>query len=337
MRTTIPIPALSLLACLLLAAAPAASQQEPATNRTDSSPASVEPADAETAAAARREQFRRLRYGNLAELELAGKKLRISYPNLMADSDDYRAFEALEPGEVAAWTSARAVKLLTHTSLSFDGVVVPYGNASPDYPGVYSLWPKRTADGWTLVFNGDADIWGSQRNAGVDAVEVPLEHSTPDEPTEKLTIEFLEVAPVAKALPKEAAGEKALPKEAAGEKALPKEAAGEKALPKEAAGEKALPKEAAGEKALPKEAAGEKALPKEAAGEKALPKEAAGEKALPKEAAGEKALPKEAAGEKALPKEAAGEKALPKEAAGAKVLRIAWGDHQFLAAFNRTR
>ncbi len=201
LRTTIPLSvigpmaAIGIAACLLLVAAPAASQQRAATGRDDSSPASAAPADAEAAAAARRERLRRLRHGNLAELELAGRQIRISYPDLGTDSDDYRAFEALEPGQVAAWTSARAIKLLTHVSLSFGGVVAPYGNASPDYPGVYSLWPRRTADGWSLVFNGDADIWGSQRNAEADAVEAPLVHSKTDRPTDKLEIGFLEVAP----------------------------------------------------------------------------------------------------------------------------------------------
>lgn len=202
LRTTIPFCTIGLLACLLLATTPAASQQRAATSRNesrnDSSPASVETADAEAveaAAAARRERIRRLRYGNLAELELAGEQIRISYPDLGVEGDDYRAFEALAPGQVAAWTSARAVKLLAHASLSFGGVVVPYGNASPDYPGVYSLWPRRTADGWSLVFNADADIWGSQRQPDADAVEAPLEHSKADEPTDKLEIEFLEVAP----------------------------------------------------------------------------------------------------------------------------------------------
>ena len=212
MRTTTTISALALLATLLLTSAPIAAQEPSPSSRPDSAPTTAQTADsdAKATAAARRERFRRLRYGNLAELDLAGKQLRISYPDLATDSGDYRAFEALEPGQAASWTSARAVKLLTHASLSFGGVVVPYGNVSPDYPGVYSLWPQRTASGWSLVFNGDADIWGSQRDAAADAVEVPLEHSTTDEPTEKLTVEFLEVAPGAKALPKEAAGKTVL-------------------------------------------------------------------------------------------------------------------------------
>lgn len=203
MRTTttqislVPLASLALLAVLLLVTAPIAAQESSPPSQADSAPATAQAADddAEATAEARRERIRRLRYGNLAEIELGDKQLRISYPDLLADSADYRAFETLAPGEVAAWTSGRAVKLLTHASLSFDGVVVPYGNVSPDYPGVYSLWPKRTADGWRLVFNGDADIWGSQRNPAADAVEVPLEHSRPDDPTEKLTIEFVEVDP----------------------------------------------------------------------------------------------------------------------------------------------
>ncbi len=197
MRTTTAIAALALLSALLLEAAPITAQEPAGSSRSDPAPATAQADDGDAAAraAARRERLRRLRYGNLAELELGGKQLRISYPDLLADSDDYRAFENLEPGQVAVWNSGRALKLLTGVSLSFGGVVVPQGNASPDYPGVYSLWPKRTADGWNLVFNGDADIWGSQRAPAADAVEVPLEHSTADEPTEKLTIEFLEVEP----------------------------------------------------------------------------------------------------------------------------------------------
>ena len=45
------------------------------------------------------------------------------------------------------------------------------------------------------MFNNEADIWGSQRNPEADAVEVPLERSSADEPAEKLTIELLEVGP----------------------------------------------------------------------------------------------------------------------------------------------
>ena len=202
------LSALAVLASLLLAASPAVSQQEAASSPDDTSAAVRERAEAE--AEARRELLRRFRYGNLAEIELSGKKVMVSYADLATDSDDYGAFEALQAGEVSAWQSAKAIKLIAHVSLSFGDVTVPYGNHSPDYPGVYSLWPKRTADGWSLVFNSEGDIWGTQRDSAADAAEVPLDHSRADEPTEKLIVEFLEVEPGAKALPKDAAGEKVL-------------------------------------------------------------------------------------------------------------------------------
>ncbi len=208
MNATHALSALAVLASLLLAVSPAASQQD----ATSSGTASTATADEQAAAtrAARADRLRRFRYGNLAEIELSGKKVMVSYANLATDSDDYRAFEALQAGEVSAWRSAKAIKLMAHVSLSFGDVTVPYGNHSPDYPGVYSLWPKRTADGWSLVFNSEGDIWGTQRDSAADVAEVPLEHSRTDEPTGKLTVEFLEVEPGAKALPKEAAGEKVL-------------------------------------------------------------------------------------------------------------------------------
>ena len=114
----------------------------------------------EAEAEARRERLRRFRYGNLAEIELSGKQVKVSYADLATDSDDYRALEALEAGEVSAWQSAKAIKLIAQVSLSFGDVTVPYGNHSPDYPGVYSLWPKRTADGWRLVFNSEGGHLG---------------------------------------------------------------------------------------------------------------------------------------------------------------------------------
>ena len=193
MNASHALSALAVLAGLLLAVSPAASQQDATSFGTASTATADEQATA--ARTARAEQLRRFRYGNLAEIELSGKKVMVSYADLATDSDDYRAFEALEAGEVSAWQSAKAIKLMAHVSLSFGDVAVPHGNHAPNYPGVYSLWPKRTADSWSLIFNSEGDIWGTQRDPAADAGEVPLEHSRADEPTEKLTVEFLEVEP----------------------------------------------------------------------------------------------------------------------------------------------
>jgi len=185
-----------LLATLVLAAWPAAAQEtSSAQGAAPTGGATAAPATAEQAAAARAQRLRRFRYGNLAETELNGEQIRISYPDLLTDSQDHKAFETLAAGDAAAWVSGRAIKLMTPVSLSFGDVTVARGNHSPDYQGVYSLWPKRTSNGWSLVFNNEADIWGTQRDPAADAVEVPLEHSRYDEPTEKLTVEFLAVEP----------------------------------------------------------------------------------------------------------------------------------------------
>ena len=35
-------------------------------------------------------------------------------------------------------------------------------------------WLRRVDAGWRLIFNVDADIWGTQRRAELDVAEVPL-------------------------------------------------------------------------------------------------------------------------------------------------------------------
>lgn len=123
---------------------------------------------------------RRRRGGDAGEALLAilGKEIKIAYPKLEAGSGDFAALERLAPGSVHSYDGGRAFKLLTAHDLAFGDRMVKSGNASPDYPGVYSLWLKRADDGsWSLVFNEQADIWGSQREPNADVLEVRLTHS----------------------------------------------------------------------------------------------------------------------------------------------------------------
>jgi hypothetical protein len=123
---------------------------------------------------------RRRRGGDAGEALLAiqGKEIKIAYPKLKADSGDFAALEGLAPGSVHSYDGGRAFKLLTAHDLAFGDRVLKAGNAAPDYPGVYSLWLKRANDGnWSLVFNEQADIWGSQREPSADVFEVRLTHS----------------------------------------------------------------------------------------------------------------------------------------------------------------
>jgi len=143
-------------------------------------------------AAPRTSVRRRRRAGKSTELVVADQKIRISFADLEKDSDDYRRMEALAPGEVFSFLSGRSTKLLTDASLRFGDVLVERGNVHANYPGVYSLWLKRTADGWSLVLNSDGDIWGTQRLAEADVSEIALHSSPTDEEVPAFTVELLE-------------------------------------------------------------------------------------------------------------------------------------------------
>lgn len=136
---------------------------------------------------------RRLRPTDGESLLMRGDdEVRLSWEKLKVDSRDYLALEKLQAGETFAYSGGRTVKLLTDVDLDFGGVAIRRGNASPDYPGVYSLWLRKTDAGWSLVFNSDADIWGTQRIPDNDVAEVPLEHERAEEEAAMLTLELME-------------------------------------------------------------------------------------------------------------------------------------------------
>lgn len=132
--------------------------------------------------------------GGAATLSLQGKDIRISYPKLEASSDDFAALEALSPGSVQSYVGGGAVKLMSGPDLVFGGpgsteLVAKAGNLAPGYPGVYSLWLlKGEADTWSLVFNEQADIWGTQREAAADVLQITLAHSAAAAPAERMEL-----------------------------------------------------------------------------------------------------------------------------------------------------
>jgi hypothetical protein len=112
--------------------------------------------------------------GNQARLRFGSESVRVTFHPLKTDSDDFKQFGAMKDGEVFEFIGGRATKLMTDVNLKFADTVVETENAAPDYPGVYSLWLKRSADGWRLVFNEEADIWGTMYNPEANAVEIAL-------------------------------------------------------------------------------------------------------------------------------------------------------------------
>jgi hypothetical protein len=125
-----------------------------------------------------------------AQLRLEPGLIEVGFEPLDRERNtrDFAALESLSAGDVFAFTGGRAIKLTSEPSLRFGEVTVAAGNASPNYPGVYSLWLQRTTGGWSLLFNQHADIWGTQREAEADVVSVPLVHAMTDADEPKMDV-----------------------------------------------------------------------------------------------------------------------------------------------------
>ena len=82
--------------------------------------------------------------------------------------------------------------MLTEANLKFGDVVIKQGNAHESYPGVYSLWLKKVGDGWHLVANEHADIWGTQHAPESDVAEIPLTVGKADKKEDQFKLELVE-------------------------------------------------------------------------------------------------------------------------------------------------
>lgn len=76
----------------------------------------------------------------------------------------------------------------TSTTFTSAGELSSGGKTIP--AGSYSLFTKRVDDKtWHLIFNKQTGQWGTEHDAGQDAVEVPLEWSQAGSSVEEFTIE----------------------------------------------------------------------------------------------------------------------------------------------------
>ncbi|MEE2778176.1 MAG: DUF2911 domain-containing protein [Acidobacteriota bacterium] len=134
----------------------------------------------------------RRRFGSSqAKLDLgSGKQLRIKHGDMAIGSKDHESLLATRAGEIFSYTSSRTMKLLTDADLVFGDARVPAFNLAPNYPGCYGVWMKRVEDGWHLVFNNQADMWGSQYDPETDAAEVHLEVAELETPQEEFLVEL---------------------------------------------------------------------------------------------------------------------------------------------------
>jgi hypothetical protein len=134
---------------------------------------------------------RRRGAGREALLEIGGEKVRVSFDPVAAEGRDYASLASLREGEVLRLTTARTLKLLTDVSLRFGDVLAPRGNVSPDYPGVYGIWLKRTAGSWAFVLNRNADVWGTMHDPAADVAEIAARHTATADPSPVLVADLL--------------------------------------------------------------------------------------------------------------------------------------------------
>jgi hypothetical protein len=127
---------------------------------------------------------------NSARLRFGEEKVNINFHPLTTTTEDYKRLQEIKEGEVFEFVGGRATKLMTDVDMKFAQAVVKKENVAPDYPGVYSVWMRKTADGWTLIFNSEADVWGTMHNPETDAAEVALEAGKPAEPAETFKVEL---------------------------------------------------------------------------------------------------------------------------------------------------
>ncbi len=127
------------------------------------------------------------------EIELGGRKLSILYHSLATSSDDYPQLQKVKEGEVLRLTRSAAWKLRTEVDLIVGGELrLDTENVAANYPGVYSLWLKKTTNGWNLVANSEPDIWATMHNPEADVGEIALTVGKPAESASELIIELAE-------------------------------------------------------------------------------------------------------------------------------------------------
>jgi len=127
---------------------------------------------------------------NSARLRFGEERVNVNFHPLTTTTEDYKRLQEVKEGEVFEYVGGRATKLMTDVDMKFAQAVVKKENVAPDYPGVYSMWLRKTADGWNLIFNSEADVWGTMHNPEADAAEVKLEAGKAAAPAETFKVEL---------------------------------------------------------------------------------------------------------------------------------------------------
>ena len=95
-------------------------------------------------------------------------------------------------GEVVPWNrfwrtgANQATQITVSHPLNFNGKILPAGK--------YSVFTMPSPTGWTIMFNKEANIWGTNYNPDHDILRVPMQVEQLGEPMELMTIEVVPTA-----------------------------------------------------------------------------------------------------------------------------------------------
>ena len=115
-----------------------------------------------------------------AKVSLGGKDVSVEYgrPSLKGRTVDQLLGQL--GSEVWRLGADKSTTFSTAADLAFGSVTVPKGD--------YSLWARKEADGWKLVFNKQHGQWGTQHDASQDLAAVPLKQEKETKSAEQVTI-----------------------------------------------------------------------------------------------------------------------------------------------------
>jgi len=117
-----------------------------------------------------------------AEATIGGAQLSVDYgrPELLGRD----MLGKLEDGQVWRLGMNEATVFESDQDLTFGDTVIKAGS--------YSLWARKvSSEEWHLIFNSEAEIWGTQRKPENDVAEVPAERTELSESVEKFVIELV--------------------------------------------------------------------------------------------------------------------------------------------------
>lgn len=95
-------------------------------------------------------------------------------------------------GEVVPWNRYWRTGADAATRLTLSSPI--YFNGKELSAGIYSVFTMPSKDSWTMMFNKEATIWGTNYNPAHDVLRVPMQVEVLKEPVELMTIEVVRTA-----------------------------------------------------------------------------------------------------------------------------------------------